>query len=368
VGGIAIEGRGAQHPGALGMNHMTYRAVIVGLGFIGGADQVSGDAIGGQQVSSLNGTHISGLKSHAEVEVVAGSSRDAGRRERFEGRNPGIKTYESWREMLRAERADIVSVATYADTHREITEAAVAAGAKAIFCEKPIAQTLADAEAMVRVCEDAGVLLMVNHTRRFIPNYQRLAEHIASGALGELVSGATRWGAGRLGNIGTHMFDSLRMISSQRIVAVSGTLDTAGRPDCRGETFEDPGGWGVLRFETGLMVTVDAADYGWRESCLMVAGTKGRVMCGRDEIHLEYVGGKKETWPSDRQIATSADHAVRQIVGWLEGNKDGCTHRAQESVDVLEVIAAFHVSHARNGAWVALPLEGKDRETPVRSG
>ena len=59
-----------------------YRAGIIGLGMIGGADPVSAGAIG-QAVESLDGTHLDALRDHDRVRMVAGSSRDAGRRERF---------------------------------------------------------------------------------------------------------------------------------------------------------------------------------------------------------------------------------------------------------------------------------------------
>ena len=62
-----------------------YKAGIIGLGFIGAADQVSGDALG-QQVADLDGTHLMALDNHPQVEVVAGSSRDEGRRQRFAAR------------------------------------------------------------------------------------------------------------------------------------------------------------------------------------------------------------------------------------------------------------------------------------------
>ena len=84
------------------MTNATYRAGIIGLGFIGGADQVSGDALG-QQVSGLDGTHFDAacLTIPASIDV-AGSSRDAGRRERFAQR-AGAKTYTNWEEMLAQE-------------------------------------------------------------------------------------------------------------------------------------------------------------------------------------------------------------------------------------------------------------------------
>ena len=116
------------------MTNATYRAGIIGLGFIGGADQVSGDALG-QQVSGLDGTHFDSLSNHPRVNLVAGSSRDAGRRARFAQR-AGTPTYTHWEEMLDQESLDIVSVATYAPVHAEITVACAKQGIRAIYCEK----------------------------------------------------------------------------------------------------------------------------------------------------------------------------------------------------------------------------------------
>src|SRR5258708_9411918 len=99
------------------MTESIYRGGIIGLGFIGGADQVSGDALG-QRVVDLDGTHLDAMSNHPRVELVAGSSRDADRRERFARRTKAY-TYADWREMLDREPLDIVSVATYAPEHAE---------------------------------------------------------------------------------------------------------------------------------------------------------------------------------------------------------------------------------------------------------
>src|SRR5947209_6204209 len=222
-----------------------YRASIIGLGFIGGADQISGDALG-QQVHGLDGTHLAALSGHPRVELVAGSSRDVGRRQRFAERT-GKPTYADWREMIQRERLDLVSVATYAPTHAEITIACAERGIRAIYCEKPIATHLADAERMVAACAKAGALLVINHNRRFNPNYRRLRDLVAAGELGPLTSVSLQWGAGRLGNVGTHLIDATLLLTGRKVRAVSGTLDQTGRPDCRGPAFRDPGGWGMLR-------------------------------------------------------------------------------------------------------------------------
>ena len=151
------------------------------------------------------------------------------------------------------------------------------AGIRAIYCEKPIATKLDDADRIVMKCDDAGALLVLNHQKRFSPNHRKLRSYIAEGGLGELTSVNLQWGNGRLGNVGTHMIDGLIMLTGRRVERVSANLDLSGKPDCRGEQFADPGGWGTLIMEGNLRVTVDAPDYSTTPACITVNGTLGRA-------------------------------------------------------------------------------------------
>ena len=347
------------------MTNATYRAGIIGLGFIGGADQVSGDALG-QQVSGLDGTHFDALSNHPRVNIVAGSSRDAGRRERFAQRT-GAKTYTNWEEMLAQESLDIVSVATYAPVHAEITVACAKQGIRAIYCEKPIATRLPDAEQMVKACDDTGALLVLNHQRRFNLNHRQLRELIAADGLGELTSASLQWGSGRLGNVGTHMIDALLMLTGRKIEAISATLDLAGKPDCRGLKFRDPGGWGIIKLEGGIMATVDAGDYATVPGQIILNGAEGRAISDGSSITLEYWDGRQEHWDSASDGVSGMDRAVSEIVEWLDGGTE-FPYPASEAVDTLEAIVGFHASHTHNAAWTELPLSSPDREHEVHSG
>lgn len=347
------------------MSNATYRAGIIGLGFIGGADQVSGDALG-QRVPDLDGTHFASLSDHPRVDLVAGSSRDAGRRERFAQR-AGATTYADWNEMLAQEALDIVSVATYAPVHADPTVGCAKRGVRAIYCEKPIATRLSDADRMIEACDETGALLVLNHQRRFNLNHRRLRELIAGGGLGGLTSGLLQWGSGRLGNVGTHMIDALIMLTGRKIEAVSGTLDLAGKPDCRGPAFRDPGGWGVVRLEGGVMVTVDAGDYAAVPGQITLNGTEGRAISDGSSITFEYWDGRHEHWDSANDGVSGMDRAVSEIVTWLDDGTE-FPYPASEAFDTLEAIVGFHASHARNAAWTELPLSGSDREREVLSG
>ena len=344
------------------MNSSTYRAGIVGLGFIGAADQVSGDALG-QKVEDLDGTHLDALAHHPRVELVAGSSRDQGRRERFVKRT-GARVYHDWKEMLEREALDIVSVATYAPAHAEISISCAVHGVRAIYCEKPLATRVVDADHMVQACEEKGALLVVNHNRRFNPNGHRLRAAIERGDLGALTSVSLQWSSGRLGGVGTHVLDATCMLTGRQIQAVAGSLDLAGRPDCRGPQFRDHGAWGLLRMDDGLMVTMDAADYSRLPLQIALNGTEGRALTADDGVAIEYWDGRREDFPSQLDRTSSMDRAMAGIVEWLN-EEAPFPYPAAAGTAVLEAIVGFHVSNDRGGAWVDLPLQGADREREV---
>ena len=346
------------------MSEQRYRAGIIGLGFIGGADQVSGDALG-QTVSGLDGTHYYGYANHQRVDLICGSSRDAGRRQRFEER-AGVPTYADWTAMLDAEEFDIVSVATYAPQHAEMVIACAEKGVRAIYCEKPIATTVSDADRMVAACEKARSLLVINHQRRFNLGHRRLRQLVADGGLGELTSLSTEWSAGRLGNVGTHMFDAMQMVASLPAQAVSGFLDLVGKPDCRGPEFADPGGWGMIRFGEDLLGMVEASDYGFADGSITIIGTEGRAAIAGGSIALHFKNGDADDWPPDSDMS-GMDRATSEIVDYLDGAGE-FPYDVGEAVRTLEAIAAFHISHAGDGAWVQLPLAGGERHTLVNSG
>ena len=347
------------------MSSSEYRAVLIGLGFMGAGDQIAGDQLG-QQVKLLDGTHLEALSKHPHVKLVAGSDLQDDRRDRFAERT-GVAVYADWQEMLEKERPELVSVATNSPAHAGITIAAAQAGAKTVYCEKPIATRLSDADRMTEVCKQTGTLLVDNHNRRFNPNYRRLRDAVAEGLLGDLTSCNLQWATGRLGNLGTHIIDAVQMLTNKSVQAVSGTLDLTGRPDCRGPEFRDPGVWGVVRLERGLMVTIDAPDMANLPPSLALNGTKGRAIISRRVVTIRFHNGHEEHWPSPRENASSMDHAMREIVATLDNGVE-FPYPAEKAIRPLEAIVGFHISHDQNAAWVELPLIGSNRDREVKIG
>jgi predicted dehydrogenase len=346
------------------MTKPTYRAGVIGLGMIGGADPISADALG-QKVENMDGTHAVTYQRNPRVKLVAGSARDAGRRDRFAART-GAKTYADWREMLDQEKLDIVSIATYSPSHAEIAVGCAERGVRVIYCEKPVATTLADAERMLAACRKSKTLLLFNHQRRFEPNHRRLRQLIADGRLGDITSAVLQWSTGRLGNVGTHVLDGLMMVTGSRYTSLSATLDLSGKPDCRGSEFQDPGGWGTLRLANGTVAVVNAPDYSKTGFQTELNGTKGRAWIKGLSVTLE-IDGKTETWPTIADGRTSMDRALDEILDYLDrGTPFSCT--PDDAVHILEVIVGFHASHAHGSTWLDLPLKGKDREIEVKTG
>lgn len=343
-----------------------FRAAVIGLGFIGAADQVSGDAIG-QQVRNLDGTHAQALQAHPQVELVAGSSRDEGRRERFSERTGCRKTYADWREMLAAEQLDIVSIATNSPHHGEITVACAEAGVRAVLCEKPVTTRLSDADRAIAACRQHGTVLAINHLRRWNPMWIAARDELASGAIGDIEHLTAHWTSGRLGNIGTHVFDACRMLLGADPVAVSGRLDPVVPPDCRGPQFRDPGGWGIVEFCGGVKAYVHAGAEARAPIRVCVVGSEGQMTVRRDDARVELWSGERRDIPVPVDRPTSLELAVRDLVDCLShGTQPACT--GEDGRAALEVTIGFHVSDRLNGAWVPLPVTGDDRHHEVPIG
>lgn len=124
-------------------------------------------------------TEIPGSK----VAMVADMSepRLAGVRERY----PEAATTTDFDEMLRSSAVDAVVIATPVSTHAPLARKALLAG-KHVLVEKPIAASIAEAEDLVEIADESGLVLMVGHTFLYSPAVLMLREMVASGELGEI--------------------------------------------------------------------------------------------------------------------------------------------------------------------------------------
>ena len=95
----------------------------------------------------------------------------------------GAEAFTDGRRVVGRPDVEMVVIATPEAAHREWTEAAAAAG-KHVLCEKPMAPSLEDADAMIAACRAAGVHLMIGHSRRFTRRYMEIRRAIDRGEIG----------------------------------------------------------------------------------------------------------------------------------------------------------------------------------------
>jgi len=133
----------------------------------------------------MGGTHAQCHAAIPNAKLAAVCDVEEDRRTRF-AETYGATPYASLDEMLKAD-IDMVDLCLPTYLHKQAVEAAAKAK-KHVLCEKPMALTPADCDAMIAAVKRAGVEFMVGHVIRFWPEYEVLADFVQSGKLGRLVS------------------------------------------------------------------------------------------------------------------------------------------------------------------------------------
>lgn len=133
----------------------------------------------------IGAEHLDDIYHRPEFSVEAVVDRDPQRAQQFAQRYGARSWGEDYMPFLFDKAIQIVIIATYADTHLSILEDCVAAG-KHVLCEKPLAYSLEDGEKFCRLVKNARTKVLVAHILRHNASYQKIAELIQSGAIGEL--------------------------------------------------------------------------------------------------------------------------------------------------------------------------------------
>jgi predicted dehydrogenase len=273
-----------------------------------------------------------------------------------------VPAYDDYGEMLAHERPDVVSVATRQTLHADQIEAAVAAGARGIVCEKPLATSMAEADRITGACERGGARLLLGLDRRWMSYYRHIHGLLEEGLIGEVRVVAT-YGVPNLIAHGCHWFDMLAYFAGDPALEwVSGTVDQ-GRGDPR-----DPSGSGILQFANGVRAFVDSS--AGTDVSFDLVGSTGRLMILSD-------GAETRLWsrersgplsPRDLPMRPAANDApaaaVRDLLAAIEQDRPTACDTAAAARS-LEVGLAFHASHARDATRVTCPLN--DRSLRVTS-
>jgi predicted dehydrogenase len=276
----------------------------------------------------------------------------------------------SWQEVLARKDIDIIDICTPGDSHAAIAIAAAEAG-KAILCEKPLANTLAEAEQMHAAAARAGVVNMVCHNYRRVPAIALARRLIEEGKLGQIhhyrgvylqdwiVDPAfprvwrlekARAGSGSLGDILSHTMDLSRYLVGEP-VEVSGLLRTfiGERPlpdgsGKRGNVDVDDSAQALVKFDGGAVGYYEGSRFApgrKNYNRLEINGSRGSLVW--DLERLNELDLYIEDGPLSGFSTISVTDASHPYIAawWPPGHIIGYEHSFTHTVyDFLKAIAA----------------------------
>ncbi|MFF8828327.1 Gfo/Idh/MocA family protein [Streptomyces sp. NPDC015131] len=294
-----------------------------------------------------------------------------------------------WRALVVRDDVDVVDICTPGDSHAEIAVAALEAG-KHVLCEKPLANTVAEAEAMVAAAERArarGRVAMVGFNYRRVPAMAYARGLVAGGRLGALrhvrITYLQDWlvdpdfpltwrlerkhaGSGALGDLGAHVVDLAQYLAGEPLVGVSALTETFVRErplpagaaagltapgggsggSGRGEVTVDDAAVFTGRLASGALVSCEATRMAaGRKNALRLElnGERGSLAFDLERLNelLFYDGGDPAESAGFRRIlVTEPDHPYLEA-WWPPGHALGYEHTfAHQARDLVHAIAS----------------------------
>lgn len=302
----------------------------------------------------------------------------------------GGTAYESYQALLANSDIDAVSVCTANISHAEITIAALKAG-KHVLCEKPMATTLADSEAMVQAAKEAGRFLMIGHNQRLTKTHIKAKELVESGVIGEIISFRTIFGhsgpetwsinpgknvwffdktksvMGAMADLGVHKTDLIHFLTGQLVVETTASLNSLDKRDENGERIGvDDHTVCIYRLSGGAVGTMTASwvFYGDEDNSTLLFGTKGIMRIYDDPtFSLKVIGkdGEKIFYELDA-IQTNENQTksgvIDVFIDALEKNEQPLLS-GEEALKTMRVIfASIESAETRQTVAVHYPEKG----------
>lgn len=327
------------------------------------------------------------------VEVVAVADPEAAGRAKARERSGAAREYADYRELLAREHPALVAIAfRHPRRHLEVALAALESGAH-LFIEKPLAETLEDADRLAAAAQARGVRTVVAHNRRYAPDFQQARAMVTAGDFGRVrevhIHGKqdARSGGEDLMVLGTHDFDFLRAcFGDPRWCSATVLVDgrPAGRADIRegrepirvlGDTIRAQ--FGFADNVTATWESVKAGD-GWNQSrgprehwSFELLGTRG-ILGYQSGVGFGWLESPYLFHPANDlkwrplPVATAPSpphhrHMGRDLVNAVRtGDPTQCS--AHDGRWAVEMVTGVYQSHLR-GARVEFPLQ--DRTSPL---
>jgi predicted dehydrogenase len=306
----------------------------------------------------------------------------------------GVKAYADYKAMLAEAKPDIAAICSrHIHEHRDMIVAAVEAGVKGIYIEKPFVRTLAEADEIVKLCADKGVRLAIAHRNRYHPVVEVVKQLVVSGEIGELKEVRVRGKQDQRGGgldlwvLGGHGFNLATLFTGPAL-SCEATILVEGRPATRADVRPGDEGVGLIvgdevhaRYETknGIPLYFDSKKGTWTKGTPFGArliGTKGVISLQIDEeplAILEHDGqktpittagiGKPEPIKDIKQVNGGHHGAVRDLLAAIADKREPlCGPSA--GLETVELTMAVFASFVADGKKVTLPLA--DRQHPLR--
>lgn len=379
----------------------TLRVAMIGYGFMGAA----------HSQAWRTAPRVFDLPKAIEMTVIVGRNADAvaASADKWGWRESAT----DWREVIARDDIDIVDIVTPGHSHDEIAIAALEAG-KHVLCEKPLANTVDDAERMVHAAEASSAIAMLGFTYRRVPALTRARDLIAEGRIGTVqqVRAAYRqdwlvdpqaplsWrlkkdeaGAGALGDIGGHAIDLVQFLTGQTVDRISGVIETivSERPvetervgiagvggDEYGEVTVDDLALFTGRLSGGALASFEATRFATgrkNELTVEISGSEGAISFNLEDMNVLHVYDRTVEDVDQgftRVVVTEPGHPY--LEGWwpaghMLGYEHAFSHQVKDLVEAIDagtapaptfadgaqvqrVIAAVEASSAQDARWV----------------
>ncbi|WP_240482424.1 Gfo/Idh/MocA family protein [Microbacterium sediminis] len=346
------------------------RVAMIGYGFMGAT----------HSQAWRTAPRVFDLPRGVEMAVIVG--RDAEAVEAARAKWGWAEAATDWREVVARDDIDVIDIVTPGSSHAEIAIAALEAG-KHVLCEKPLANTVAEAEVMAaaaRAARERGVRSMLGFTYRRVPALTHARDLIAAGRIGTVqqVRAAYRqdwlvdpkaplsWrlqkdlaGSGALGDIGGHAVDLVQFLTGQRVTRVTGVLETIVRQrpvetersgiagvggDELGDVTVDDLAIFTGRLDSGVLASFEATRFATgrkNELRVEVSGTEGAIAFDLEDLNVLWLYDR--TAPATEQgfarvIVTEPGHPY--LEGWwpaghMLGYEHGFSHQVKDLVDAI---------------------------------
>ncbi len=315
-------------------------------------------------------------------EIVAACNRGKERLDKF-GERWGVSAlYHDAAKMLANEALDIVAVATPPGVHTDNVVAAAEAGAKGIFCEKPMALSLGECDAMLDACDRAGTKLLVNCSRRWHAAYEAARRCVQEESMGPLLhmvgwcqgcKPLPEWEAEHEGPMlhdTVHLFDIMRFFAGD-VDWLIGTAPRRVRHDLRVED----SGMIIFQFKSGIdavAISDEQTEYARFE--IELHFERGLLRLGRDWSKLESRRAPtKETWwhwlfPADYPELPWEEPTIlmgaRDLTEAIAQDRE-CRCTGHDGRAAIEMIMAIYESERRGHDKVRFPFNEPRRMLEV---